>query len=79
MRDCFENKRHGSAGVPPAGIKDSRSIDSKGEAGGMPALPGMANIPTTSGLTVQMALKGQRMVLQLAQKFKLLRRHGECK
>jgi hypothetical protein len=30
----------GSAGVPPAGIGNSNGIDSKGEAGEMPALPG---------------------------------------
>jgi hypothetical protein len=30
----------GSAGVPPAGIGNSHGVDSKGEAGETPALPG---------------------------------------
>jgi hypothetical protein len=35
---CQENA-YGSAGVSPAGIKNSHIIDSKGEAGETPALP----------------------------------------
>jgi acetyl-CoA synthase len=34
-----DRRRPGSAGVPPAGIENSRGVDSKGEAGETPALP----------------------------------------